>query len=186
MGAGLSGRSPLLALNREHVSQRAVRPDVVVFRAASVRSDADTSILDLELFQAPGVVDVHPAEVRLPPVVRPFGDAVLPAHVVDRLSGLDLLQHTDDLLFAVPSLAHLLLLRRPSLSPDMDRTTGSKSGSQIPPRVAFRRPRLHRAPRLRLPSWVSGRRLSGASRGGRLRSAILVNPLAQSYAILEQ
>lgn len=59
-------------------------------------------VLVLERSQLLGVADLHPAELRLPPVKGLLADAVPPAELLCRRPGLRLLQNPDDLLLRKP------------------------------------------------------------------------------------
>ena len=71
--------------------------------------------------------DVHPSVLRFPGVVGPGGDPMLTADVVDRLTGLRLLEHQDDYPFALPTLAHSLSPDEPVLQTLLGRVAGSTS-----------------------------------------------------------
>ena len=65
----------------------------------------EPAVLRLQLLQAPGFADLHPAILVAPAVIGLFADPVGPARVADlQPSALDLPKDTDDLFYTVSVL----------------------------------------------------------------------------------
>jgi len=85
------------------------RPQRLVIEREVRHHGLESPVLVLERLEPLGLADVHPAELRPPPVEGHGADAEAPADLVHLRPRIDLLQRPDDLLLLEPLLLHIVL-----------------------------------------------------------------------------